>query len=224
MTLQDYLFRRHVEDEEAIRRIVHRHWLVGIKTVIWPAITLILAWTLVVMTMIRPMFTAALLWSIPGSIWLLRNFLDYYLDVWIITNKGVIDLAWFGWFHRQSTRVLYSDIQGVSYEIQGIAGTLLQFGTISIEKVSTGSSISLAHVSSPKDVEGLILENMEAYMHKKNMKNAKHVQELLSTLIANQIHTSTPVVPDAPADIVEKKPTKKSSPKKRSIRLKKTHE
>jgi len=186
--LQSFLFKRHVEDDEVVTRIVHRHWAIGLKIVFWPLFSLVVAWGLFAWTLAQPILVLTLLWTAGASVWLLRNFFDYYLDAWIITDKGVIDLAWFGWFHRQSTRVLYSDIQGVSYEIHGVLGTLLQFGTISIEKISSGSLISLPQVPMPKQVEALILSKMEVYMHSKNMKNAKHVEQLLSTFIAEQLN------------------------------------
>jgi hypothetical protein len=118
--------------------------------------------------------------------WWLRQFFNYYLDAWIITDQGIIDLNWVGWFHRQSARVLYSDIQGVSYEINGVLATLLKYGDISVEKISTGTAISLPYVHKPKIVESLILKNMEEYLHKKNIKNSKHVQEILSAFVAEQ--------------------------------------
>jgi hypothetical protein len=131
-------------------------------------------------------FFIVAIWSVIAIVWLLRNFFDYYLDAWIITDAGIIDVEWHGWFHRESTRVLYSDVQGVSYEIQGVAATLLRFGEISVEKISTGNAISLDYVSRPRSVEGIIMRSMEEYLHGKNLKDAKHVQELLSEIVARE--------------------------------------
>ena len=118
---------------------------------------------------------------------MVRSFFDYYLDAWLITDHGIIDIEWFGWFHRESARVLYSDIQGVSYEIHGVAGTLLRYGTVAVEKISNGEEIELEYVSQPKKVESLILHRMETYLHTKNLKDAKHVQEILSAIVAEHL-------------------------------------
>lgn len=173
--------------------VVHKHWFIGLKFLLLPFLSFIAAWgifsywTLTVAD--RPRLAMVLLasWAIGSLVWLIRNFLDYYLDAWIITDHGVIDLEWLGWFHRQSARILYSDIQGVSYEVHGIAGTVLRFGRVSIEKISTGSAISLSQVPRPKAVESAILRNMEAYVHTKNLKNAAHVQEILSDIVAGAV-------------------------------------
>ena len=186
--LDSFLFAKHLEEDERVAVIVHKHWLIGLKFLFWPTLSFLLSWaTLFLVLDQKIIFYIVALWSMWSIVWWLRYFFDYYLDAWIITNMGIIDLEWHGWFHRQSTRVLYSDIQGVSYEINGVLGTMLRYGTINVEKISTGSVFSLTHVSRPRSVEAMILKNMEAYLHSKNLKDAKHVQELLAGFVAGQM-------------------------------------
>ncbi len=178
---------KHLEDDETLVRVVHKHWLIGLKALFWPTVLLLGLWFLYANTQTRAMLTISTVLSLVLVLWWLRTFFDYYLDAWLITDQGIIDIAWFGWFHRQSTRVLYSDLQGVSYEINGVFGTLLRYGTLSVEKISTGTEVSLDYVSRPKQVELLILRQMEGYLHTKNLKDAKHVQEVLAKIVAHQI-------------------------------------
>lgn len=185
--LEKFFFGRHLEDDENVTAIVHKHWLVGIKEIIIPSASFVLALGLVVLRQSTLAVAVAALWGTCSLVWWMRNFLDYYLDVWVITDRGIIDLEWLGWFHRQSSRILYSDIQGVSTEVSGIAATLLRYGTVSVEKISTGSKISLPFCPRPRSVESLILKNMESYLHDKNLKNAKHIQELLSDFVAQSV-------------------------------------
>jgi hypothetical protein len=180
------LFTGHLEEEEQVQMIVHKHWLMGLRALFWPTVTFIALWWFLFAAPYLSIFYAIALLNIATLVWWARDFLDYYLDAWIITDQGVIDVEWHGWFHRQSARVLYSDIQGVSYEIQGILGTLLKFGTISMEKISTGSAISMEYVPRPREVEKVILRNMESYLHTKNLKDAKHVQEVLAEVVARE--------------------------------------
>lgn len=181
-------FRRHIEDDEQIIAVVHKHWVLGIKYLFVPLVSFIATWLLFVFAPVKFVFYISALGSIAALVWTLRNFYDYYLDAWIITNQGIIDVEWHGWFHRQSTRVLFSDIQGVSYEIQGVLGTVMRFGTIAVEKISTGSVISLESVKNPRAIEAIILKYMEKYLHTKNMTDAKHVQDILSQIIAREVN------------------------------------
>ncbi len=188
--LQTLLFSKHLNDDEVLVRVVHKHWLLGVRALFWPMCWITLFALLVAGFPTRQMAIVGAVFGILMFVWWLRNFFDYFLDAWIITNEGIIDVAWHGWFHRQSSRILYSDIQGVSYEIKGIVGTLLQVGVISVEKISTGESVSLESVKRPKKIESLLLSYQEKYLHKKNMKDSKQVQELLATLVAERIHMS----------------------------------
>lgn len=204
--LDSFFFARHLEDDEHVSRIVHRHWLIGFRELFFPVASFLLALALLFIS--KPSSTSLLIfgsWGALSLIWFARNFFDYYLDAWIITDHGVIDLEWHGWFHRSSSRILYSDVQGVSTEIVGVWGTILRYGTVTVEKISTGSSVSLPDVHKPRSVESLILRNMEAYLHSKNMKNAKHIEELLSTLVAEHMQEQSFAAPAKPAKPEPKK-------------------
>ncbi len=184
--LNAWLFRCHLEEDETIVRIVHKHWLLGVKTLFWPVLVFCVLVAVLAAAFSEPVLYVIGILASVTVVWGVRNFLDYYLDAWMIMDTGIVDVAWHGWFHRQSSRVLFSDVQGVSYEIQGLWGTLLRYGTISVEKISTGNAISLDSVPNPRAVERLILHSMEEYLHKKNLKDASAVQELLATVIARE--------------------------------------
>jgi hypothetical protein len=181
-------FLKHLEDDETLVRIVRQFNVVAVNTLFWPSVALIAGWAFLVIAPVRMVFIIVSVWTIFMLAWWINKFMEYYLDVWIITDHGIIDLKWQGWFHRQSTRILYSDIQGVSCETKGISETLMGCGTISMEKISTGAAVSLPHVRNPRTIEKLILHQMEAYLHKKNLKNAKHVQDLLAEFVAEKIN------------------------------------
>lgn len=183
----NFFFSRHLDDDENVRLIVHKHWMLGAKGLWFPSLVVIFVLWLPFFVRHPAIWYVTLGLLVITLLWWLRGFLDYYLDVWLITDEGIIDLAWHGWFHRESSRVLYSDVQGVSYEIQGVGGTLLRYGKISVEKISTGSTISLQYVPSPRKVETLILRCMEEYLHTKNLKDAKTVQTMLAEFVAGSM-------------------------------------
>ncbi len=186
--LQKLLFKKHLDDDEELVRVVHKHWLLGLKALFWPTFWLAAIGLLALGFPTRPVFILSCVFGFVIAIWWLRSFFDYFLDAWVVTNEGIIDIAWHGWFHRESSRILYSDIQGASYEIKGIIGTLLQIGVISVEKISTGESVSLESVKRPKKVEHLVLNLQEKYLHKKNLRDGKEVQKMLSSLLADQMN------------------------------------
>ncbi len=185
--LAHYFFKRHLDDDETLVRAVHKHWFLGLKALFWPTVLFAACWSFLYLAPTRPVFLVVSVVSVIVLVWWLRNFFDYFLDAWLITDHGIIDIAWHGWFHRESTRVLYSDIQGVSYEVKGVLGTLLYFGTVSVEKISTGGEIALEYVKNPRRVEATILKCMEAYLHTKNLKDGAQIQDLLASLLAERM-------------------------------------
>lgn len=187
LSLNSLLFKRHLNDEEEIIQVVHKHWLLGLKFLFWPVLVFIGFALLITVVPRPPVLYILAAFAIGTVIWGIRNFLDYYLDAWMITDTGIVDVEWHGWFHRQSSRVLYSDLQGVSYEINGVGATFLRYGTIGVEKISTGTEISMDYVPHPRAIEVLILKQMEAYLHTKNLKDSTVIQDLLSTVIAREM-------------------------------------
>ncbi len=188
VTLNEWLFTRHVDDDEQIVMAVHKHWLLGVKVLFLPVLIFALLLFVLYWIPIEAVFYVVAFGEIGMVVWIIRNFFDYYLDAWIITTEGIIDVEWHGWFHRESTRVLYSDIQGVSYEIQGVLQTLLRVGTISVEKISTGNEISMDYVLRPRRVETVIMRHMEEYMHRRNLKDSRTIQDLLSGMVSRELH------------------------------------
>ena len=127
--LDRFLFSKHLDKDEHVMSIVHKHWLIGLTFLFWPSVSFLLSWiTLALVYSTTVLLLLVACWSTWSLVWWLRGFFDYYLDTWILTDQGIIDLEWRGWFHRQSARILYSDIQGVSYEIQGYSGLCLASG------------------------------------------------------------------------------------------------
>lgn len=201
--LNAFFFTQHLDDEEEIQLVVHKHWLLGIRSLWLPSLVFIAVWSLLYFARTEYIVYGIGIASLGVALWWIRNFMDYYLDAWIVTNKGVIDLAWHGWFHRTSARVLYSDIQGVEYEVKGVFGTLIGYGTVSLEKISTGGTISMEYVKTPRKVEAVILQCMEGYMHKKNLKDATTVQAILAEFVASTMQKRA--AEDAVAKIAPKK-------------------
>ena len=107
--LGKFLFGKHLEEDESVIRIVHKHWFLGLKGLFWPSVFFAAGAVLMAVHPAKGVVIVLSLAEVIVAVWWLRSFLDHYLDAWIITDHGIIDVAWHGWFHRESARVLYSD-------------------------------------------------------------------------------------------------------------------
>jgi len=59
--------------------------------------------------------------------------LDYYLDVWIVTNERIINIEQHGFFSRKVSELKLTKIQDVTSEIIGVIPSLLNYGNIYVQ-------------------------------------------------------------------------------------------
>lgn len=104
-----------------------------------------------------------------GSAWLLIFWMravgvwtDYYLDVWTITNKRIIDQEQKGFFHRETSIFRLDRIQDVTVETHGIIQTLLHFGDIHVQTAGERRKFIMHGIANPRDVRAMILRAQDA--------------------------------------------------------------
>lgn len=78
--------------------------------------------------------------------------LDYFLDVWIVTNYRVINIEQRGMFFREIAENKLFRIQDVMSEQKGILPTLLNYGKINIQTAGTKERIIFRQVPRPNYV------------------------------------------------------------------------
>lgn len=86
---------------------------------------------------------------------------DYYLDVWVVTDKRIIDLEQKGLFHRKSSVFRIERIQDVTVEIRGVIATFLHFGDIHVQTAGESQEFIMRGIAHPKHVRTVILEQLD---------------------------------------------------------------
>jgi len=82
---------------------------------------------------------------------------DYYLDVWVVTDKRIVDIEQKGFFHREITSFNYEQIQDITIETRGFIETLFKFGTLHVQTAGIGRDIIIKDAASPEIARLLIL-------------------------------------------------------------------
>lgn len=181
------MFQRHLEDDEPMYLLVHKHWLLNAVDLLTPILGFFASWTLFYIAPVRIILIIIAIIDVGIIVWGIRNFLDYYLDALLITDRAVIDVEWHGWFHRESTRIEYSSIEGVSYEIHGIIGTMLNYGTLTIERIGSGSVMEIENIKCPRDVESAILACQANCLRTRNLKDSAQVKDIIAEIVAERM-------------------------------------
>lgn len=154
--------------------ILRRHWYVlfmlGLQAVIFLSIPIIFY---VFIKIESPdLLTGEL--SLPllvlgGSIYylfiwmfLFNSFIDYYLDVWIVTTERIINIEQKNLFHRTISEKNLDRMQDITSEVKGVIPTFLNFGTVYIQTAGTTERFVFKEVPNAPEITQQILRIIEA--------------------------------------------------------------
>jgi len=86
------------------------------------------------------------------------HFIDYYLDLWIVTNDRIVDMEQLGLFRRTTTEVDLFRIQDVTANIRGVLPTLFNYGDVVIKTASSNLNIVFRNVHNPNGVREKLIQ------------------------------------------------------------------
>ena len=100
-------------------------------------------------------------------IWLLffYSFLDYYLDIWIVTNYRIINIEQIGLFNRVISEQKLYRVQDVTSEVKGIAPTFFDYGYVYIQTAGERARFVFEQIPHPSDIRKKILALAEQNKH-----------------------------------------------------------
>lgn len=109
---------------------------------------------------------------------LMNGFIDYYLDVYIITDRRIVDIVQAGLFKREISELNLRQIQDVSAHVDGIFPTLLHYGNINVQTAAETPNFAFKNIPHPYEISKKILDLHEAYL-KKGRPNNKTLQSTI---------------------------------------------
>ncbi len=161
-------FKEQHENERVIQ-IIHRHWfniLIQFFVVIIAAIAIFGSWLFLLflypqlLEKLTPHIlsfieTTAILfvWLYGFLIWI-----NYYLDIWIITDERIVNIEQKGLFLREASDLEFSKIQDVTTEVVGLIPTILNYGDVYIQTAGEVERFKFRQVPDPYALKSLIME------------------------------------------------------------------
>ncbi len=182
----NFLFSEYLEDGEKIYYVAHRHPFILFKE-IWSPILFTIVLPLVFIYFLPTYILFGAIWLFIGVCRVFYRFVNWFFDVWLLTNTSIIDLDWTGFFNRSSNRLEYHMVEGVSYQYLGIAQTIFRYGDIFVERVGSGASLSLKDGLRPRQVEGAVLKYQAKYVTDKSFRDHDALKGMLSEMINHHI-------------------------------------
>jgi hypothetical protein len=99
------------------------------------------------------------------------NWLNYYLDIWIITDKRIVNIEQKRLFSREISSLRLDNIQDVKIEMHGIINTLFKIGNMQVQTSSPEIEFILPQAINPENVKHIIME-----AHNREIEKVKTVK------------------------------------------------
>ena len=92
-------------------------------------------------------------------------FLSWYFNVYIVTNKRIVDIDWYSLLYKKLASAQLEKIQDVNYKQSGLIESFFDFGDIHIQTAGTEPNFDFEHIPQPDRVVREINKILE--QHKK---------------------------------------------------------
>ncbi|MBN1326029.1 PH domain-containing protein [Candidatus Falkowbacteria bacterium] len=175
---------KHIPNREKDEKLVlflRRHWII-----------LIIKWLVIIVIAFVPLalylflsyfepevldnniyyaflFLLSSLYYLFTLLFFLNAFIDYYLDVWIVTDHRIINIEQRGLFNREIAEHTLERIQDVTAIQKGFWQTLFSYGDVHVQTAGEIQRFIFRQVNDPFNVVRIINEEI-----KKFQKNEEH--------------------------------------------------
>ncbi len=159
--------------DEKVEMVLRRHGVIMLFDVL--LFLLLLAVPIVVESFLSREFASLLVGPVSkpllfclGSIYyfyiwvyFFATFIDYWLDVWIVTDRRIVSLEQKGTFSRRSSEQQLYRIQDVTSAVTGFLPTILRYGDVVAQSAGTVQNTQLQQIAHPDAVARRIMELVE---------------------------------------------------------------
>jgi hypothetical protein len=96
------------------------------------------------------------IWMFFFVIWI-----DYYLDIWIVTDQRIINIEQKGLFSRVVSELKLENIQDITTDVKGVIPTFLNYGNLYVQTAAEKERFVFRHIPNPYSVKDAIMRLQE---------------------------------------------------------------
>lgn len=90
--------------------------------------------------------------------WAHLSFLRWYFNVYIVTDRRIVDLDYWGFLFFRLSAATLTHVEDVTYTVRGGWGVLFNYGDVFIQTAGTETNFDFTRVPQPAKVAHLIME------------------------------------------------------------------
>ena len=160
---------KNLKSEEKLVKIVRRYGLT-----LWWAYTVSILLIILAFFLLYPLiklgswgYLIFFVLIIFGVFFAARTFYVWSFDVFLITNKRVVDFNQKGLFYKNVCETTFDNIQDVSYNKKGLFPTLFNYGNIEVKTGSESGGLKFAKVHYPAKIQDKLIDCQSKFNRKK---------------------------------------------------------
>ncbi len=97
-----------------------------------------------------------LFWYLIVVTFIFENYLNWYFNVYIVTDKRLIDVDFLGSLNVSVAEAPLSKVQDVTYTVQGISQTMFNYGDVNVQTAAEKPEVEFELVPRPAFVHDII--------------------------------------------------------------------
>jgi uncharacterized membrane protein YdbT with pleckstrin-like domain len=183
------------DDNEKILKVLHRHWFdIAQQFLIVFLMIAVLGTSLRFLPLILSFNANSQEWypfllfmesTFSLFVWLYIFFvwIDYYFDIWIITDKRIVNVEQKGLFVRAVSELKFEKIQDVTTEVKGIIPTVLNYGDVYIQTAGEKERFVFRHIGDPYGIKNIIM----SLQKEREAQEEKEFGDIIKDSIKNKI-------------------------------------
>lgn len=94
-------------------------------------------------------------------LFLFQNYLDYHMDLWVVTTRRILNIEQTGMFKRTVSELRMYRIQDVTATVSGVLHTILDYGDVEIQTAGEKVRFVFEEIPHPNQIAKTILELSE---------------------------------------------------------------
>jgi len=106
----------------------------------------------------QTVFLATALWYLVVLGYAFQEALHWYFNIYILTNKRIVDIDFYGLFYRSISQTTLPNVQDITFSKGGIFQNFFDYGDIHIQTAGTATNFEFASIPDPEGVQKKILD------------------------------------------------------------------
>lgn len=85
-------------------------------------------------------------------------FTRYYLNLWVLTDRRIVEIKQRTYFSREVSSLLLSRVQDVTTDVSGAAASFLGIGTIRVQSAGADEEFVMTNIPRPEQMRDIIMK------------------------------------------------------------------